>query len=97
MMNDVRSWSATLISMSGASGRVIACRACSTQLCSTDAVWKEHAVLREFPLKDAAGATYRNAGDDVLLRRFYCGSCGAALDSEIALPSEPFLLDRLEE
>lgn len=96
-MSDVRSWSATLVSMGGKAGRVIACRACSAELCATDAAWKEHAVLRESPLREAAGATYRSAGEDVLLRRFYCGSCGAALDSEIALPGEPFLLDRLEE
>jgi acetone carboxylase gamma subunit len=96
-MKEVKSWSATLVSMPGKSGRVIACRACSAELCGTDASWKEHAVLRESPLREAAGATYRSAGDEVLLRRFYCGSCGAALDSEIALPGEPFLLDRLAE
>lgn len=96
-MNDVRSWSATLVTMQAEAGRVIACRACSAQICAVDAPWKEHAVLRETPLKDAAGATYRSAGDDVLLRRFYCGSCGTTLDSEIALPGEPFLLDRVGE
>lgn len=96
-MNDVRSWSPTLVSMPSKSGRVIACRACSAPLCSSDLRWKEHAALCESPLKETGGATYGSAGDDVLLRRFYCKSCGTALDTELALPGEPFLLDRLEE
>lgn len=96
-MNDVRSWSPTLVSMPGKTGRVIACRACSTALCASDLPWKEHAALSESPLREAGGATYGSTGADVLLRRFCCKACGAALDTEIALPGEPFLLDRLEE
>lgn len=96
-MSEVRSWSPTLVSMPGKTGRVIACRACSTALCASDASWKEHAALSEGPLREAGGETYGSAGADVLLRRFYCKSCGTALDTEIALPGEPFLVDRLEE
>lgn len=96
-MSEVRSWSPTLVSMPGKVGRVIACRACSTALCASDLQWKEHAALNESPLREAGGATYGGAGADVLLRRFYCKSCGTALDTEIALPGEPYLLDRLEE
>ena len=32
----------------------------------------------------------------VLLRRFYCPSCGTTLDTETALPGEPFLVDRVD-
>lgn len=96
-MNDIRSWSPTLVTMPGATGRVIACRACSTAICTVDAVWKEHATLQEKPLREAGGSSFGSAGKEVLLRRFFCASCGEALDTEVALPGEPFLIDRLAE
>ncbi|QDZ01303.1 hypothetical protein FQ775_13445 [Nitratireductor mangrovi] len=96
-MNKVRSWSPTLVSMAGSKGRVVACRACSTPICATEAVWKEHAVLQEMPLRQAGGSAFGSAGEDVVLRRFFCASCGASLDSEVALRGEPFLFDRLSE
>ena len=96
-MNTIRSWSPTLVTMPGGTGRVIACRACSTAICPTDAVWKEHAAMHEMPLRDAGGSSFGSAGKDVLLRRFFCAACGEALDSEVALPGEPFLIDRLAE
>jgi acetone carboxylase gamma subunit len=49
-------------------------------------------VLDETRMKKAAGTAYDSA-DKVLLRRFYCPGCGALLDSEMALPGEPFLDD----
>ncbi len=33
--------------------------------------------------------------DDLLLREFMCPGCGALLDSEVALPGDPFLKDRV--
>ena len=42
----------------------------------------------------AGGETFR-VDSDVLLRRFYCPSCGTTLDAETALPGEPFLVDRV--
>ena len=40
----------------------------------------------------AAGESYA-AGEQVLLRRFFCPGCGALLDTETALPGDPFLND----
>lgn len=95
-MNETRSWSATLVSVADANGkRRVACRACGHALCGTDEAWKDSAVLEATPLREAGGSTFRSAGEDVLLRRFYCPSCGTALDTEVALPGEPFLIDRV--
>jgi hypothetical protein len=43
-------------------------------------------------MRGVAGAAY-SVSDKVLLRRFSCGGCGALLDTEMALPGEPFLDD----
>lgn len=88
------SYSPTLVLRDGAGGRRISCRACDHDLAAADAVWKEHAVLDERPLGLAGGATFETGGN-VLLRRFYCPSCGTTLDAETALPGEPFLVDRV--
>lgn len=96
-MNDMRSWSPTLVSIAGEGGlRFVACRACGTPIAPTDAVWKEHAVLEEKPLAET-GAAFSGSAGDVLLRRFFCASCGTTLDTEVALPGEPFLVDRVLE
>ena len=84
------SYSPTLVIKGGR----IACRACGHDVAPADAVWKEHAVLDERPLGEAGGETFRTEGE-VLLRRFYCPSCGTTLDAETALPGEPFLVDRV--
>lgn len=52
-------------------------------------------MLDERPLGEAGGPLFRTDGG-VLLRRFYCPSCGTTLDTETALPGEPFLVDRVE-
>lgn len=96
-MSDIRSWSPTLISKSGDDGRrVIACRQCNSAICPIEETWKEHAVLDERPIKQS-GDAFSGAGRDVLLRRFFCASCGTTLDTEVALPGEPFLIDRILE
>ena len=46
-------------------------------------------------MQGLGGAPY-SSGDKVLLRCFYCPNCGALLDSETALPEDPFLEDILE-
>ncbi|MBL8582941.1 MAG: hypothetical protein JNL61_12040 [Rhizobiaceae bacterium] len=93
-MSAATSFSPTLVLREGTSGRRIACRACGHDLAAADASWKEHAVLDEQPLGAAGGSVFRTDGD-VLLRRFYCPSCGTTLDAETALPGEPFLVDRV--
>ena len=51
-------------------------------------------MLDEQPLAMPA-AKLRARQGNVLLRRFYCPSCGTTLDAETALPGEPFLVDRV--
>ena len=94
-MTKTMSYSATLILHEEAGVRQILCRSCMAPVATADAAWKEHAVLEEMPLCEAGGP-YATAGGDVHLRRFYCKSCGTLLDSEVALPGEPFLADRVE-
>ena len=45
-------------------------------------------------MRGAAGVPY-SGGERVVLRRFACPACGALLDSETALPEDPFLDDVL--
>lgn len=90
-MSKPLSYSPTLVARNGR----IACRACDHELADVGAAWKEHAALDERALHEAGGQTYRTDGD-VLLRQFCCPGCGALLDTETALPGEPFLFDRLE-
>jgi acetone carboxylase gamma subunit len=93
-MSETISYSPTLVLKGNVSGRRIACRACDQDLGPANGVWKDHALLDEQPLGDAGGEVFRTAGG-VLLRRFYCPKCGTALDTETALPGEPFLVDRV--
>lgn len=93
-MSEVASYSPTLVMKGTGKARRIACRACDHDIASVDGIWKEHAVLDEQPLGQAGGETFRIDGN-VLLRRFYCPSCGTTLDAETALPGEPFLIDRV--
>lgn len=72
--------------------RVI-CAACKQDLAAADASWKRQAALQEHPAHELPGP-YRT-GQGLLLRQFSCPGCGALLDTELALPGEPFLEDRL--
>jgi acetone carboxylase gamma subunit len=94
-MSDTISFSPTLVLTGSVAARRIACRACGHDLAAADGVWKEHATLDERPLAEVGGATFRTEGN-VVLRRFYCPSCGTTLDAETALPGEPFLIDRVK-
>lgn len=90
-MSTTRSISPTLVLSAGKT----ACRACGHGIAAAEANWKEFAVLDERPLGEAGGPMFRTDGG-VLLRRFYCPSCGTTLDAETALPGEPFLIDRVD-
>lgn len=90
-MSPPRSISPTLVLSAGKT----ACRACGHELAPVEASWKDVAVLDERPLGEAGGPMFRTDGG-VLLRRFYCPSCGTTLDTETALPGEPFLVDRVD-
>lgn len=76
-----------------AEGDVICCRGCGKAIAAAGDPWKPNARLRERMLCDVAPIYTTN--DDLLLREFVCPGCGALLDSEIALPDDPFLQDRL--
>lgn len=73
----------------------VACAACSEALVPKGTAWKPAARLEEKPMQGVAGAPY-TTGKDVLLRQFYCPACGALLDTESALPGDPFLNDVVE-
>ena len=70
----------------------IRCSACNHMIAPAGTPWKQAAVLNETPMRGAAGIPY-SGGERVVLRRFVCPNCGALLDSETALPEDPFLHD----
>lgn len=72
----------------------IRCRKCGHALGPSGAPWKPGAAMTEIPMRGAAGVPY-SGGERVVLRRFACPACGALLDSETALPEDPFLDDVL--
>ena len=73
----------------------IACAGCGHALGPAGQPWKPAAVLSEVAMKGLGGAPY-SAADDALLRRFLCPGCCTLLDSETALPGDPFLEDVVE-
>ena len=75
-------------------GGEIRCRKCAYALGPKGAPWKAAAAMTEIPMRGAAGIPY-SGGERVVLRRFACPNCGALLDSETALPEDPFLDDVL--
>lgn len=68
------------------------CAKCGHELGPADTSWKHFATVSEVPMQAAGGKAY-TSGEQVLLRRFCCPSCGALLDTETALPDDPFLED----
>ncbi len=71
----------------------IRCRKCARALGPSGKPWKQQAALVESPMRGVAGVPYSGGGENVLLRRFSCPGCGALLDTETALPGDPFLDD----
>ncbi len=72
----------------------VTCRGCGHSLGPAEEPWKPMAILDEAPMRGIAGAPY-SGGENVVLRRFACPKCGVLLDSETALPEDPFLNDKL--
>ncbi|MTA22323.1 MAG: hypothetical protein F2573_01915 [Actinobacteria bacterium] len=56
--------------------------------------WKSGAALSRTKVIDIPGST-SSTHPDVEIRHFSCPACGALLDSETALPEDPFLDDIL--
>lgn len=84
--------SPTLDIRTGMNGDSVSCSACGHGLAPLGKPWKSHAALSEIPMRGAGGKAYSGSAE-ALLRRFSCPSCGTLLDSEMALPGEPFLDD----
>ena len=80
--------SATLFAESGQ----ICCASCSAPLAPANASWKKKAALSTVPVGALPGAG-SNVESRVVLRRFSCQRCGHLLDTETALPDDPFLED----
>jgi acetone carboxylase gamma subunit len=74
------------------SGGKTACLACGQGLAKAGTPWKPHAALQTKPVRGLPGAG--SAIDEkVVLRLFSCPGCGALLDTETAMPEDPFLED----
>ncbi len=87
-----RPLSATLDRRESAGTRSICCTACGHALAAAGHPWKPAATVRERPMAGIAGAPY-STGPRVQLREFFCPGCAALLDTETALPGDPFLTD----
>lgn len=77
----------------GSSGLQVCCAGCGSKLGLASDNWKKGAALVERPVNEMPGP-YQTARD-LLLRQFSCPNCGVLLDTELALPGEPWLEDRL--
>lgn len=75
-----------------AKNKRICCVACEHALAATGESWKRHAAVLETPIRDLPGSS---AGLDgrVVIRQFACPNCFRLLDTETALPEDPFLED----
>jgi acetone carboxylase gamma subunit len=70
----------------------ICCAACDHALAPAGTSWKRQAKLSTIPVKDMPGASI-GLDTRVVVRRFSCPQCLRLLDSETALPEDPFLED----
>ena len=70
----------------------ICCASCSAPVALANASWKKKAALSTVPVGALPGAG-SNVELRVVLRRFCCPRCGHLLDTETALPDDPFLED----
>jgi acetone carboxylase gamma subunit len=73
----------------------ICCRSCGEALAPAGTSWKPHAALSELPVASLPGAPSATHAE-ILFRRFSCPKCGSLLDSETALPADPFLDDVID-
>ena len=71
----------------------ICCDNCNHRFTVISENWKNNANLDEQPMREL-GTPY-TTGEKVVLRKFSCPACGMLLDSEIAMPDDPFLEDNL--
>jgi acetone carboxylase gamma subunit len=70
----------------------ICCGSCAHPLAAVGTSWKEAVALSTVSVGSLPGAG-SNVEPRVLLRHFACPECGRLLDTETALPEDPFLED----
>lgn len=75
-----------------AKNKRICCTACGHALAASGESWKRHAAVSETPIKDLPGSSVGLDGR-VVIRQFTCPNCLRLLDTETALPEDPFLED----
>jgi len=75
-----------------AEGGNTCCASCSGPLAPAGTSWKQAAALSAIPVAKLPGAG-SNIEPRVVLRRFACPHCGHLLDTETALPEDPYLED----
>lgn len=73
----------------------VACACCAAAIAPEGQSWKRAADLETLSLRGLPGSG-RGVHPDVQLRRFSCPGCGTLLDSEVALPDDPFLKDEVQ-
>lgn len=78
-----------------ASDGKIMCVACGKAVGAEGKPWKVNASLVLVPVQSMPGAPLA-PHSQVVLRKFSCPACGALLDTETAMPEDPFLDDVLD-
>ena len=79
-----------------ATGIYWACRTCSTDLGATQHNFKDGCIREDSPVSACnplIGDPADFIDDAVAFRQFYCPGCGAQIDNEIAVSSDPILRD----
>jgi acetone carboxylase gamma subunit len=74
---------------------MICCCNCGYALASPGNSWKESASISEVPT-DQVSCVIDETSAGTILRLFSCRKCGALLDTETAVPDDPYLEDAVE-
>lgn len=75
--------------------KMIRCARCGHDLCVATENHRLHALMHEGPVQEAGPHVnpHHLGGDKFVFRQFYCPSCLALLNTEVALRGEPILWD----
>lgn len=79
--------------VSAENGYYVQCDCCDTVIAPNDENWKSYSSVAERPATHVGSHT--SAPDGYVLREFYCPSCGALLDTELAHEDDPTLVSQL--
>jgi len=75
---------------------VWACAKCSADLGASDGNYKDGCIREDRPVSASnplIGAPDRFIDDEVVFRQFYCPGCGSLIDNEVAVDTDPVLVD----